>query len=96
MNKQKIIKQLDMIGRKVDSITEGFTKDQIEENIDFFIEQDIIKQQEEEQDDDDKELLSTCCGASPLGNIPEFDGEHFGLCGNPRCYEHTDFKPLED
>ena len=74
MNKQKIIKQLDIIGRKVDSITEGFTKDQIEENIDFFIEQDIIKQQEEEQDDDDKELLSTCCGASALGNIHEFDG----------------------
>ena len=26
----------------------GFTKDQIEENIDFFIEQDIMKQHEEE------------------------------------------------
>tara|TARA_R100000278_G_scaffold122354_1_gene108301 strand:- start:66 stop:356 length:291 start_codon:yes stop_codon:yes gene_type:complete len=96
MNKQKIIKQLDMIGKKVDIITEGYTKDQIEENIDFFIEQDKIKQQEEEEEDDDKELLSTCCGASALGNIHEFDGEHFGLCGDPKCKEHTDFKPLED
>ena len=79
-----------MIGRKVDIITEGYTKDQIEENIDFFIEN------QKEQDDDDKELLSTCCNASALGNIHEFDGEHFGLCGDPKCKEHTDFKPLED
>ena len=35
----KIMEQLNMIGRKVDIITEGYTKDQIEENIDFFIEQ---------------------------------------------------------
>jgi len=90
MSRERIIKQLDMIGRKVDIITEGYTKDQIEENIDFFIEN------QKEQDDDDKELLSTCCGAYPLGNIHEFDGEHFGLCGDPKCKEHTDFKPLED
>tara|TARA_R100000734_G_C3315848_1_gene108044 strand:- start:19 stop:234 length:216 start_codon:yes stop_codon:yes gene_type:complete len=63
-------------------------KDWIEHNIDNLIEQ--------QQEDDDKELLSTCCGAYPLGNIHEFDGEHFGLCGDPRCKEHTDFKPLED
>lgn len=50
----------------------------------------------QDDDDDDKELLSTCCGASALGNIHEFDGEHFGLCGNSKCKEHTDFKPLED
>ena len=70
-------------------ITEGYTKDQIEENIDFFIEN-------QKEQDDDKELLSTCCGASALGNIHEFDGEHFGLCGDLKCKEHTDFKPLED
>tara|TARA_A100001515_G_scaffold112430_1_gene93593 strand:+ start:223 stop:429 length:207 start_codon:yes stop_codon:yes gene_type:complete len=63
--------------------TEDYTKDQIEENIDHFI-------------DNEKELLSTCCGASALGNIHEFDGEHFGLCGDPKCKEHTDFKSLED
>ena len=73
-----------------ENITEGYTKDQIEENIDFFIEN------QKEQDNDDKELLSTCCGEKALGNIHEFDGEHFGLCGDPKCYEHTDFKSLED
>tara|TARA_Y100001937_G_scaffold110920_1_gene156975 strand:- start:82 stop:300 length:219 start_codon:yes stop_codon:yes gene_type:complete len=67
-------------------ITEGYTKDQIEENIEHFINTDT----------DDKELLSTCCGEKALGNIHEFDGEHFGLCGDPKCYEHTDFKSLED
>ena len=89
MSKEKIMEQLNMIGRKVDIITEGYTKDQIEENIDFFIEN-------QKEQDDDKELLSTCCGGSALGNIHEFDGEHFGLCGDPKCKEHTDFKPLEE
>ena len=67
-------------------ITEGYTKDQIEENIEHFINTDT----------DDKELLSTCCGEKAFGNIHEFDGEHFGLCGDPKCYEHTDFKSLEE
>ena len=40
--------------------------------------------------EDDKELLSTCCGAGGLGNIHEFDGEHYGLCA--RCKEHADFE----
>ncbi len=40
--------------------------------------------------DDDKELLSTCCGAGGLGNIHEFDGEHYGLCAS--CKEHCDFE----
>jgi hypothetical protein len=65
---------------------EGYTKDQIEENIDFFIEQDIIAQNGE----DDKELLSTCCGAGGLGNIHEFDGEHYGLCA--RCKDRCSFE----
>ena len=41
-------------------ITEGYTKDQIEENIDYFLEN------QKEQDNDDKEMLSTCCGYSAL------------------------------
>jgi len=40
--------------------------------------------------DDDKELLSTCCGAGGLGNIHEFDGEHYGLCTS--CKDHCDFE----
>ena len=49
---KEIEMQLDMIAAKVDEINElamGYTKDQIEENIDFFIEQDIMKQQEEDE-----------------------------------------------
>ena len=49
---KEIETQLDMIAAKVDEINElamGYTKDQIEENIDFFIEQDIMKQQEEDE-----------------------------------------------
>tara|TARA_E500000305_G_C4009049_1_gene231662 strand:+ start:1429 stop:1632 length:204 start_codon:yes stop_codon:yes gene_type:complete len=40
--------------------------------------------------EDDKELLSTCCGAAGLGNIHEFDGEHYGLCA--KCKDHCDFE----
>jgi hypothetical protein len=42
---------------------------------------------------EDRELYSTCCTAKPLGNIHEFDGEHFGNCGD--CKEHTDFEKEE-
>tara|TARA_R100001510_G_scaffold57437_1_gene65491 strand:- start:2676 stop:2894 length:219 start_codon:yes stop_codon:yes gene_type:complete len=70
-----------------DEIQSG--KDWIELNIDNLIDQ-------QQEDNDDKEMLSTCCGEKALGNIHEFDGEHFGLCGDPKCYEHTDFKSLED
>ena len=75
-------------------ITEGYTKDQIEENIDFFIEQQIIEQQEQEENNDDKELLSTCCGAGGIGNIHEYDGEHYGLCA--RCKDHCEFEYEEE
>ena len=37
--------------KEIEALDMGFTKDQIEENIDFFIEQDIMKQQEEETED---------------------------------------------
>jgi len=40
--------------------------------------------------DDNKELLSTCCGSGGLGNIHEFDGEHYGLCA--KCKDHCDFE----
>ena len=94
MSKQQIIEQLNMIGRKVDIITEGYTKDQIEENIDFFIEQDKIKQQEEEQDDDDKELLSSCCGYSAMTEI-HFNNESkeveaIAICS--KCRDWADFE----
>ena len=42
---------------------------------------------------EDAALVSTCCCAKPYCNIHEFDGEHFGLCGD--CKEHTDFEKEE-
>jgi len=88
MNKQKIIKKLDMIGRKVDIITEGYTKDQIEENIDFFIEN------QKEQDNDDKEMLSTCCGYSALTEIhhnnESKEVEAIAICS--KCRDWADFE----
>ena len=81
MNKQKIIKQLDMIGRKVDIITEGYTKDQIEENIDYFI----------AQEKQEPEYVSTCCSHSAFGN--SFDEEELtGICG--KCYDGANFDDL--
>ena len=84
MNKQKIIKQLDMIGRKVDIITEGYTKDQIEENIEHFIDNDT----------DDKEMLSTCCGYSALTEIhmnnESKEVEAIAICS--KCRDWADFE----
>ena len=39
----------------------------------------------------DKEpyYVSSCCTADSFGNIHEFEGEYYGLCG--KCKEHTDF-----
>ena len=84
MNKQKIIKQLDMIGRKVDIITEGYTKNQIEENIEHFIDNDT----------DDKEMLSTCCGYSALTEIhmnnESKEVEAIAICS--KCRDWADFE----
>lgn len=80
MNRERIVKQLDMIGKKVDIIAEGYTKDQIEENIDHFI-------------DNEKELLSTCCGWSALGNLHNVEGTYIGLCS--KCCDHCDFEEEE-
>tara|TARA_B000000609_G_C23851282_1_gene178087 strand:- start:274 stop:516 length:243 start_codon:yes stop_codon:yes gene_type:complete len=80
MTRERIIKQLDMIGKKVDIIAEGYTKDQIEENIDHFI-------------DNEKELLSTCCGWSALGNLHNVEGTYIGLCS--KCCDHCDFEEEE-
>ena len=80
MSRERIVKQLDMIGKKVDIITEGYTKDQIEENIDHFI-------------DNEKELLSSCCGWSALGNLHNVEGTYIGLCS--KCCDHCDFEEEE-
>jgi len=84
MSKQKIIEQLNMIGRKVDIITEGYTKDQIEENIEHFIDNDT----------DDKELLSSCCGYSAMTEI-HFNNESkeveaIAICS--KCRDWADFE----
>ena len=80
MTKQKIIEQLDKIGRKVDIIAEGYTKDQIEENIDHFIY-------------NEKQLLSTCCGWIAIGNLHNVEGTYIGLCS--KCCDHCDFEEEE-
>lgn len=79
----KIMEQLNMIGRKVDIITEGYTKEQIEENIEHFI-------------DDEKEILSSCCGYEPMGEL-HYDNESkevemVGLCS--KCKDHADFEEV--
>lgn len=90
MNKHKIIKKLDMIGRKVDIITEGYTKDQIEENIDFFIEN-------QKEQDDDKEMLSSCCGYSAMTEIhynnESKEVEAIAICS--KCRDWADFEHEE-
>tara|TARA_A100001201_G_scaffold1101_1_gene2772 strand:- start:483 stop:728 length:246 start_codon:yes stop_codon:yes gene_type:complete len=79
----KIMEKLNMIGRKVDIITEGYTKDQIEQNIEHFI-------------DDEKEILSSCCGYEPMGEL-HYDNESkevemVGLCS--KCKDHADFEEV--
>jgi hypothetical protein len=61
-------------------------RDYVEENIDSLID----LQMQEQEDNDDKELLSTCCGVGGIGNIHEFDGEHYGLCA--RCKDRCSFE----
>ena len=83
MSKERIMEQLNMIGRKVDIITEGYTKDQIEQNIEHFI-------------DDEKEILSSCCGYEPMGEL-HYDNESkevemVGLCS--KCKDHADFEEV--
>lgn len=59
---------------------EGYTKEQIEENIEQFI--------------GDYEFLSGCCGANAEGNVHEGvdGGEYYGLCG--KCKDHCDFEKV--
>jgi len=84
MSKERIMEQLNMIGRKVDIITEGYTKDQIEENIEHFI----------DNDSDDKEMLSTCCGYSALTEIhhnnESKEVEAIAICS--KCRDWADFE----
>ncbi len=42
-----------------------------------------------EEERQEQDYVSSCCTANALGNIHEFDGEYYGLCG--KCKEHTDF-----
>ena len=81
----KIMDQLNMIGRKVDIITEGFTKDQIEENIDHFIEQ------EQQEQDEDKGLLvcTICTNGSPQSEPMEDDDKFIAMCGG--CKDWGEF-----
>lgn len=84
MSKEIIMEKLNMIGRKVDIITEGYTKDQIEENIEHFIDNDT----------DDKEMLSSCCGYSSLTEIhynnESKEVEAIAICS--KCRDWADFE----
>ena len=77
---------------KVLRLVEDYTKNQIEENIDFFIEQQIIAQNRE----DEKEVLSSCCGYEPMGELhydnESKEGEMVGLCS--KCKDHADFEEV--
>ena len=77
----KIMQQLNMIAKKVDIITEGYTKDQIEENIDHFI----------EQEKQEPEYVSTCCTASAFGNS-FIEEELTGICS--KCFDGANFEDL--
>ena len=66
---------------KVLKLVEGYTKDQIEENIDFFI----------EQEKQEPEYVSTCCTASAFGNS-FIEEELTGICG--KCYDGANFEDL--
>lgn len=80
------MEQLNMIGRKVDIITEGYTKDQIEENIDFFIEQE-----KQEQDEDKGLLVCVVCntGSNPSSEPMEDDDKFIAMCGG--CKDWGEF-----
>ena len=71
------------------NITEGYTKDQIEENIDFFIEQQIIEQQE--QDKDKGLLVCVVCntGSNPSTEPMEDDDKFIAMCGG--CQDWGEF-----
>ena len=67
-------------------VTEGFTKDQIEENIDFFIEQ-----QKQEQDEDKGLLVCVVCntGSNPSSEPMEDDDMFIAMCGG--CKDWGEF-----
>lgn len=71
------------------NITEGYTKDQIEENIDFFIEQQITEQQE--QDEDKGLLVCVVCntGSNPASEPMEDDDKFIAMCGG--CKDWGEF-----
>ena len=74
---------------KVLRLVEDYTKDQIEENIDFFIEQQIIAQQE--QDEDKGLLVCVVCntGSNPSSEPMEDDDKFIAMCGG--CQDWGEF-----
>ena len=72
-------------GIQMSDITEGFTKDQIEENIDFFIEQ-----QKQEQDEDKGLLVCTICtNGSPQSEPVEDNDKFIAMCNG--CKDWGEF-----
>jgi hypothetical protein len=66
------------------SKTSDLERETKKEDIAFKNSQFLSNLSEQEQD-----YVSSCCTANAYGNIHEFDGEHYGLCG--KCKDHTSF-----
>lgn len=67
--------------QEIDMLDMGYTKDQIEENIDHFID---LQQQE-------PEYVSDCCTHSAFGNS-FIEEELTGICG--KCFDGANFSDL--
>jgi len=67
--------------QEIDMLDMGYTKDQIEENIDHFID---LEQRE-------PEYVSDCCTHSAFGNS-FIEEELTGICG--KCFDGANFSDL--
>ena len=72
--------------QEIDMLDMGYTKDQIEENIDFFIEQE-----KQEQDEDKGLLVCVVCntGSNPSSEPMEDDDKFIAMCGG--CQDWGEF-----
>ena len=72
--------------QEIDMLDMGFTKDQIEENIDHFI--DL---QQQEQDEDKGLLVCVVCntGSNPSSEPMEDDDKFIAMCGG--CQDWGEF-----
>ena len=72
--------------QEIDMLDMGYTKDQIEENIDFFIEQE-----KQEQDEDKGLLVCVVCntGSNPSSEPMEDDDKFIAMCGG--CKDWGEF-----